>query len=640
MKRLYSTCKILSTAVLFLAVSCVSSDNTDPLPVKQVTGFDISDVRLLEGPFRTAQKLNEKYLLSIDPDRMLHMFKVTSGLQSSSQAYGGWESEDGELRGHTIGHYLSALGKMYNASGNEEFKNRGVFVVEELSKCQDAFGKSGYLMAYPETFFDRLERGEWVWAPYYTLHKILAGLIDQYIYCNNQMALELASKMAEWISERNSGFTEDEMQSILDMEHGGMTEALTDLFLLTGNPEHLELAKRFEHKRIIEPLALNMDPLLGEHINTQLPKILGAARMYEQSKDEYYQKVSLNGWDRIYNGRLYSFGGFSNYEHFLRPQYFLADQLSVESAESCCTHNMLKLADRLFTWNPDVKYAEYYEKAIVNHILASQDPENGMFMYYIPLKAGHWKIFSTPDSSFWCCVGSGMENHSQYGRSVYYHTDEDLYISQYIASELNWKEKGVTISQETGFPEEEGSTVKVRLKKARQFTIKLRVPAWAYNEFSVSVNGKIIKERFLPSSWVSISREWNDNDIIEIEFPYSLHIERLPDDPAVFSILNGPLVLAADLGYDNLNDKMRYLHDQRGMHKGPSIDVPALEINNKELSEWLIADDGIHSVFTTFEAGVPEDFRLIPFYKLHKQRYMIYFNQTDYEPLKKPWDFD
>ena len=565
---------IVAVTILLLVGGCTQNRKGQEESLLLAKRFDLSDVRLLAGPFRDAQERNGRYLLSLDPDRLLHMFRVTSGLGSDSRAYGGWEQENIEVRGHTMGHYLSALARMFAATGDEVFLERGRYTVNAISECQEALGSSGYCMAFPETFFDRLEKGEPVWAPYYTFHKLMAGMIDQYRYAGNRHALSVAEKMAQWVKGRTDKLDSVQIQVMLENEYGGMSEAFADLYGITGKQVYLDLAGRFDHHAVTRPLSLNRDALLGRHANTQIPKLLGSARIYELTGDEASRRVALNGYRLIEGVRTYVFGGFSNYEFFLRPPNILSDQLSVETAESCCTHNLIKLADRIFTWTADPTFSDYYERALVNHILTSQDASAGMFMYYIPLKPGHWKIYSTPDSSFWCCVGSGMENHTEYGRSIYYHEGNDLYVSQFIASRLDWNGRGV-ITQDTRFPEEERSVITVNLKTPASFGINIRVPWWAGESFRIKLNGNYVDSEFLPSSWARIDRRWKSGDIIEIEFPFSIHIERIPDDPSLLAVMNGPLVLAADLGDEGLTDDHRYLKNQRGMHrhKAPEITI-------------------------------------------------------------------
>lgn len=632
---------IIKILILVWVLSGCESKHPDDKNIFAIERFDISEVTLMDGPFQKAQERDMRYLLELESDRLLHFFRITSGLPSTSTSYGGWEQGNIEVRGQSMGHYLSAVSKMYAATGNAELLQRSQYAVKAISECQDAFGPSGYCMAFPVTHFERLEKGEDVWAPYYVFHKLLAGLIDQYKYTGNPLAIEIAEKLAQWVKGRTDNMEEEKMQMVLDTEHGGMVEALVRLYSVTNDNDYLILAKRFEHKEIINPLSLNEDVLLGRHANTQVPKILGSALQYEVTGDEFYKKVSENGWGLIADGRTYVFGGFSNYEFFLRPPHILSDQLSVESAESCCTHNLLKLADRLITWSADPQYGDYTERALVNHILASQEPETGMFMYYMALKPGHWKVFSTPDSSFWCCVGSGMENHAEYGRSIYYHKGSDLFINLFIASRLELAGRGV-VTQNTRFPDEERSLITINLRKPEEFGVNIRVPWWAGSGFRVKVNGIYEDFRFLPSTWARIERKWHNGDVIELEFPFTLSVYRMPDDPSMIAVMNGPLVLAADLGHDGLTNEQRHLKNQRGMHRhiAPEIIIPVFKPGKMVIEDALQPVQGSFSTFNTGNITDPPGILLKPYYKIVKERYAIYLKQADYIPLKKPWNLD
>ncbi len=633
----------LIIALIITAAACSTDKKTGSVEgVNQLREFALQDVTLLDGPFRESLDINLEYLLSLEPDRFLSTFRMNAGLPSLADPYGGWEAPDIEIRGQSAGHYLSALAKKYAITGDQRLLKRGAYTVDELAKCQKALDSRGYLMAVPESFFDRLESGDYVWAPYYVFHKILAGMIDQYIYAGNSQALGVAEDMAAWVEYRTSKLSPEEIQAMLDTEYGGMADAFAILYTVTGNEKHLALAELFQHDIINVPLSLNKDALLGKHTNTQVPKLTAAARMYELTNDPYYKRIALNGYNYIVNGRIYSFGGFSNYEWILRPPHYLSDQLSVETAETCCTHNLLKLNHHLMTWFADPAYGDYYERALVNHILSSHDRETGMFGYYMPQRPGSWKIYSTPDSSFWCCVGSGMENPAEFGRSIYYHMDDKLYVNLFIASRLVWEEKGVELSQYTGFPASEGSLLELKMRRPRSFTLSVRVPWWTFGEFSVKVNGDPVESRMLPSSWLAIERRWRDGDRVEIEFPFSLHVERMADDPSLLSVMNGPLVLAADLGNEGISDEHIYLQNQRGMHRyrGPDIVIPQLLMDGRSIEECIVPAGGLSGVFRTDGAGSPEDFMLRPYYEFRRNRYQLYLRQADYTHMPQPWDFE
>jgi len=615
--------------------SAGAREKEQPKAAFTAKSFDLSQVRLLDGPFKDAMERDRRYLYQLEPDRFLHTFRLNAGLESTAKPYGGWESPDVELRGHSIGHYLSACSMMYASTGDEELKKRCEYIVAELAKCQKSLGSSGYLSAFPESFIDRVVAGQPVWAPWYTLHKIYAGLIDTYLYCDNEQALEVVKGMASWAKGRSDKLSDEQFQRMLGNEFGGMNEAFANLYAITGEAEHLELARRFDHGVIFEPLAEGRDSLRGLHSNTQIPKIIGAAREYELTGEKRYYDIASFFWDTVTSCRMYSIGGTSNYESWRTPPCVLAGELSVESAESCCTYNMLKLTKHLFQLSGDIKYADYYERALFDHILASQSPENGMMMYYIAMKPGHFKVFSRPFDSFWCCVGTGMENHAKYGESIYFYDDEGLFVNLFIASELDWRQKGMVIRQETRFPEEDITRLKIEARRRVPAAIRIRVPYWASEGVSVRINGKVQPIRAEAGSYLRLERSWRNGDVIEVTMPMSLHLHRMPDDEKMVSIMYGPLVLAAELGTEKLTEEMQYVSNQRSQHNAPAIEVPQIVADVNDMLMSINAVDGESLTFRTDGIGRPEDITLVPFYKLYGQRYNLYFKIYTPEEYEK-----
>ena len=396
------------------------------VPLK-LHAFPLKDVRLLDGPFHDAMELDKAYLLSLDADRLLHTFRLTAGLPTSAKPYGGWESPGCELRGHCLGHYLSACALMYASTGDEKLKARVDRIVAELARCQEALPAKGYnkgfLSAYPEEFFDRVDAGKPVWAPYYTLHKIMAGLLDAYVECDNRQALEVLNKMAGWLKFRIGRLSHAQQQKALGNEHGGMNEVLANLYAISGNPDHLRLAKDFNHEAIFEPLAHGQDQLDGKHANTQIPKITGAVRQFELTGDKSLLAVATTFWRAVALNRSYAIGGHSDSEHFF-PIADFAQHLSPVTCETCNTYNMLKLTRHLFAIEPSAELMDFYERALYNQILGSIEPQKGMVTYFVSLKPGHFKVYSTPDNSFWCCTGTGMENHAKYADTIFFHDDQ------------------------------------------------------------------------------------------------------------------------------------------------------------------------------------------------------------------------
>ncbi|HEY7090914.1 MAG TPA: beta-L-arabinofuranosidase domain-containing protein, partial [Tepidisphaeraceae bacterium] len=590
-------------------------DKVQPVIPIKARPFRLEDVRLLDGPFKHAQELDKQYLLSLDPDRLLHNFRVNAGIPSNAQPLGGWEEPNVELRGHFEGHYLSACAMMYASTGDQRLKDRAEVMVKGLAECQAKLGSSGYLSAFPESFIDRVETTQRVWAPYYTLHKLYAGLLDVYVYCDNQQALDVCEKFADWVIARNSKLSDQQMQTMLATEHGGMNEALANLYALTGDEKYLKISERFNHAAVIGPASNHVDNLTQLHANTQIPKFIGTARQYELTGDKSLESASEFFWNTVTNERSYVIGGNSDGERFTAKQR-LSEALGRESTETCNTYNMLKLTRHLFTWDPQARYADYYERALFNHILASQNPQTGGMCYYVPLRSGSHKIYGGETDAFWCCTGTGVENHAKYGDSVYFHDGaKDLWVNLLIASELKWKDAGVVLRQETSFPEEGATRLKLTCDKPAEFSLHIRHPFWATRGFEIKVNGEA-QPAGEPGSYAIISRTWKSGDTVDVTMPFTARIEAFRDNPRRFAFMNGPLVLCAAVETEN----------------GP---FPAVAVEPDQAAGKLRAVEGKPNTFS----GSPDLFRirggkgqsadvtLEPFYKMHGERkYVVYFD--------------
>ncbi|MFZ2054681.1 MAG: beta-L-arabinofuranosidase domain-containing protein [Candidatus Aminicenantales bacterium] len=591
-----------------------------PLAVRP---FPLRNVRLLDGPFKQAMVRNTQYLRDLDSERLLHNFRLTAGLPSTAQPLGGWEEPKVELRGHFVGHFLTACALTYAASGDEPLRRKADSLVAELAKCQKALGRTGYLSAFPEEFIDRVIEGRRVWAPWYTLHKIMAGLLDMYIYCGNKQALDVLTGMAAWTKARMDKLDDEAMQRMLKVEHGGMTEVLANLYAVTANPDHLALARRFDHKAFLDPLAAGRDELKGLHVNTQVPKVLGAAREYELTGEEFYRDVATYFWDEVVNHRSYVTGGTSNYEAWRTDPDVLAAEVSNASHETCVTYNMLRLTRQLFTWSADPKLADYYERALFNGILSTQDPATGMVMYYVPMESGWYKTFCTPSDSFWCCTGTGVENHAKYGDSIYFHDENALLVNLFIASELDWPEKGLIIRQETNFPEEERTSLHFNCQNDVNIEVRIRVPDWATRGVEVRINNEPQMVSARPGSYLTIARTWKNGDRLTLRTPLPLHLWRMPDDPNIAAVVCGPIVLAGELPTDELAKERVYGPYHADGRPAPAPDlVPPAE----NLEDWIKPLAGRPLTFRIFGAGRPDDVTLVPFYTLFGKRYALYWN--------------
>lgn len=501
----------------------------------QVKSFDLKDVRLLPSRFRENMMRDSMWMASIEVDRLLHSFRTNAGVFAGREGgymtvkkLGGWESLDCELRGHTTGHLLSAYGLMYAATGSELFKHKGDSLVSGLAEVQNALG-NGYLSAYPEELINRNIRGTSVWAPWYTLHKLFSGLIDQYLYSDNQKALEIVTRMADWAYHKLKPLDEVTRRKMIRNEFGGINESFYNLYAITGDERYRWLARFFYHNEVIDPLKELRDDLGTKHTNTFIPKVLAEARNYELTEDEDSRKLSGFFWHTMIDRHTFAPGCSSDKEHYFDPDHF-SKHISGYTGETCCTYNMLKLSSHLFCWTADAAVADYYERALYNHILGQQDPHTGMVTYFLPLLSGSHKVYSTKENSFWCCVGSGFENHAKYGEAIYYHNDKGIYVNLFIPSVVNWREKGLTLRQETDFPAEETTVLTIGAQNPVETTVYLRYPSWSKG-VKVFVNGKKIAVKQKPGSYIAITRLWKDGDRITADYPMCLRVETTPDNP-------------------------------------------------------------------------------------------------------------
>jgi hypothetical protein len=531
--------------------------------------FSMTEVRLLPGFWKDTMELNRSFLYSLPNERLAHNFRVTAGIPSDADPLGGWEAPDCELRGHYVGHYLSSCALMHASTGDPVIANKANDLVAMLSECQ---AKDGYLGAYPATFYDRLRSHQRVWAPFYTYHKIIAGLIDMYEHIGNRQALDMALRMADWADVYARSFTDDDWQRVLLIEHGGMNEASFNLYAITGKTKYRDLGYRFEHKKIFDPLASGEDKLDGNHANTNIPKVIGAARGYELTADERYRQISQNFYRIVTEHHSYCTGGTSNGEMWHAPDA-IATQLGPAAEECCCSYNMMKLTRHLFGQQPDAKLFDYYERLLLNVRYGTQD-RNGMLMYYVPLQPGMYKTFGTPFDAFWCCTGTGSEEYSKLTDSIYFHDDSSLYVNLFIPSTLDWKERGLKLRQTTKYPNDERITFAIDNPPSSPVALKFRVPYWATKGVAVSINGDPQEVAATPSTYLTLEHAWKAGDVVAVDIPLTLHIATTPDDKQVQAAMYGPLVLAARLGTEGLTTSMIYVgNGPRGYDDGYPMPV-------------------------------------------------------------------
>lgn len=600
-----------------------------------VKTFGLGDVELLDSPFKQAMERNAGYLLSLDADRLLHNTRKYAGLQPKGELYGGWESQG--IAGHTLGHYLTALSQQYAATHDPRFKQRLDYIIGEMAEAQRAYG-DGYVGALPEVELSTMrgfkqgkvevkdafffKNGAWV--PWYTQHKVLAGLRDAWTLGESAQAKEVTLKLANWVDDITAHLTPDQQQTMLQVEHGGMREVLFDIYGLTKNDRYLKTAQRFEHRAILDPLLAGRDELPGKHANTQIPKVIGAARGYEVANQSEGRPIAENFWKTVVQNHSWAIGGNSDGEFFFSPNA-ASEHLSAATAETCNTYNMLRLTERLFGWQPQVAYADFEERALYNHILASQEPKQGMFTYFMSLKAGHFKTYSTPHDSFWCCVGSGMENHSKYGAAIYFHTSDALYVNLFIPSVLHWNERGLELQQNTLYPNENRTSLTVTKAPTAPLSLRVRVPAWAAGNATVTLNGKPAGVEAKPGSYATLQRAWKKGDVLEMTIPTSVRIEPLHGSDDQFAFVYGPVVLGGDLGPAPTGPTVPYAKEQQANLKLESIEVPSLSGTPQQLAASLrrVPGDALAFKLTTSEPR--KEVTLRPFHELDYQRYTVYW---------------
>ena len=594
-------------------------------PAVTARAFELKQVRLLAGPFQDDLNVNRRYMMGLDPDRLLHSFRTTAGLPSTAEPYYGWEAPNNELRGHFVGHYLSGCALLAAQTGDASVRARGDLLVAELAKCQKA---SGYLSAFPEEFFDRLKARRGVWAPFYTYHKILAGMLDSYTLGGNAQALDVAKRMGAWTREWVRPIDDTLMQSILRTEFGGIGESLDNLAAITGDMSWIDVSKRFDHERVLTPLAGGRDELTRVHANTTIPKIIGSARRYEITGDQRSRDIAEYFWREVTGKRCFATGGTSSGESWKNPVGQLAGELAPDTEESCPTYNMLKLTRHVFGWTADAAAADYYERALFNGMLGTQHPADGEKIYYTPLASGYWRMFGTPDHGFWCCHGTGVESHSKFGDSIYFHDDSGIWVNQFIASEVDWADKGVRLVQETKFPAMDTARITVRTSRPAQLGLRIRMPYWLAGPATVALNGRKLTPPASPGSYFLVNHLWRDGDHLDITLPMKLHVHAMPDDPTVQAVMYGPLVLAGRLGRDNLRappTPPRMTPDFDLTPDTKPIAVAAIRAPSSDVTSWVKP------------AGKPLEFRivgqdreisLVPFNTVFDERYAVYWKVT------------
>jgi DUF1680 family protein len=614
--------------------------------------FPLSDVTLLDGPFKKARDLNIKTLLEYNVERLLAPYRKEAGLTPKDSSYKNWEGLDG----HIGGHYLSALA-MNTATGNAECKRRMLYMISELKACQEANTKNsadwgvGYVGGVPNSavIWSTFRKGDFkafhaAWVPWYNVHKMYAGLRDAWLYTGNEDAKNIFLKFCNWAINITANLSDEQMQSMLDTEQGGMNEVLADAYEITGDNRYLIAAKRFSHRMLLDPMSQNIDNLDNKHANTQVPKAVGFERIGELSHDEKYENASSFFWQTVTTNRSLAFGGNSRREFFPSAAACTDFINDVEGPESCNSYNMLKLTEDLFRRNPLAKYMDYYERTVYNHILSTQNPETGGYVYFTPARPQSYRVYSAPNEAMWCCVGSGMENHGKYNELIYTHSNDSLFLNLFIASELNWRDKSIKLKQETNFPYKE-QTKLIITEGASPFTLLIRYPRWiADGALKILVNGKPVSYTNHPSSYVAVNRMWKKGDVVQVDLPMHNTIEHLPNVPAYIAIMHGPILLAAKSGTQDLKgliaDDSRWGHIPSGkklpLNKAPIFVEDSLSTITNDLVP--VKNQPLQFTMRDVKMANPMDITLQPFYQIHDARYMMYWMALSNDQYKSYLD--
>lgn len=608
-----------------------------------VQELDATRVRLLPGSaFYDRQELHRtNYVASFNCDKLLFHYRALAKLpqpEGVTGGYNGWDS--GFIRGHMSGHYLSAASRMAAATGDTAYRDKVSYMVAELAKCQDALKQDGYLAAFPSGAFDRLEGkpgdGGGVVVPYYTIHKIMAGLLDAHHYVGNTQALEVAVKMADYFEKRLAALDSERIEKIFrtdgnrnpQNEFGAMSDVLAELSAVTGDKKHLDAARLFNRQWFVGPLAKGEDRLDGLHANTHIAQVVGMARCANLDGDPDELKASENFWKLVTGQHSFVIGGNSFKEWLDKPGVETGvciddrKELPPTTAESCNTHNMLKLTARLFERKPDAACADYFERALYNHLLATVAPDTGAVTYFTPLRGN----FRTYLDGTHCCVGSGIENTPRYNEGIYFQQNGALWINLYIPSELDWKEAGLVLRQEGSLTS--GELVKFTVVKAgkQSSAMNFRIPGWISGPAVLTLNGKVKERAGKPSTYVSLKRKWKQGDVVTLTLPAALRLERAKDNPSMVSVFFGPVLLAGELGREGMPKDFA---DRDALMKVPVIPVPDVVSSSSTPTDWLRPIQGAAMAFTAHDAGPANGIVFRPLYEVHHQRYSVYWRIRD-----------
>lgn len=615
----------------------------------EINYFPLSDVELLESPFHHAQELNYEYVMAHNPDRLLAPFLLSAGFIPKSERYGNWESDG--LDGHIGGHYLTALSLIVASMDDDAARERLNYMIDELEKCQNTNPK-GYVGGVPGGFqvWEEVAKGDiraggfslnGKWVPLYNIHKLFAGLRDAWLYTNNEKAKNILIKLTDYFYTVIENLSDEQIEDMLRSEYGGLNETFADVYAITNDPKHLEMAEKFSQKFILNPLLAREDKLNGMHANTQIPKVIGFERVAEVANNKEWQDASEFFWDIVVKERSVTIGGNSVSEHFHPSADFTAMLESKEGPETCNTYNMMRLSKMLFAQTGDMKYVDFYERSMYNHILSSQHPEHGGLVYFTSMRPQHYRVYSQPEVAFWCCVGSGIENHSKYGEFIYSYDNSGLYVNMFVPSKLTWSDKNITITQNSSIPYDNSSSVTLNMDNSQSFELKIRHPQWVENNGAVvKVNGSVVKNKSQKGEFIKIKRKWNDGDVVDIEFDMKPYSEQLPDNSPYYSIMYGPVVLAAETSKDDLDglvaDGSRMGHVAHGKLYSRET-APIIVAKDADWTSEITKINSDNLEFSISSLIYPESKNqliLKPFASIHDARYLVYWQVMKQEDLE------
>ncbi|MDP6633675.1 MAG: glycoside hydrolase family 127 protein [Phycisphaerae bacterium] len=608
--------------------------------------FPQGQVRLLDGPFKTMQDVDQAYLMRLEPDRLLALFRVEAGLEPKAKPYAGWEraAQPGKtwsLAGHSLGHYLSALSLMHRLTDDHRMKVRIEYITKELKACQDKRG-DGSVVAFPfsvklaaDIRAGKVETIDKYWAPFYTIHKQLAGLRDAWVMCGDKTARQVLIALTDWCGALLKDLPLERRQRMLKMEHGGMAEVLADVYAITGDKKHLQYARFYSHHKLLDSHADGKDNLTGMHANTQVPKFTGFQRIYELSGDDRFGAAAKFFWKTVADNRTWVNGANSIHEHFPDPKSMGKLITREGGPETCNTYNMLRLTTALHRAKPAAAYLDYYENALFNHILASQAPLVGAggFVYYTPLRPGYARSYGTDFRSFWCCTGTGMENHARYPELIYSNDDQGLWVNLFVASELKWPQRGLALRQETRFPYKSATSLLITAAPDKPVKIRIRHPFWLGAEkLVIRVNDKPIETASKPGGFAELNRKWTPGDRVRVELPMKLRVVRQENCAGWVSIFYGPIMLAGELGSQGLQQSDYFGRYTPITAFQPLFKAPVfIAKSDQEILSRIAPVRGRACSFRTSGLVKPGDVTLSPFFGLHFQSYAIYWQLSDAE---------